>query len=308
MIGFWILAALTLAAAYTLFLPTLLGKRSGSNVDRQRLNLMLHQQRRDELSGEYDGKELEGLQAELDKDLLGDLATSENTGPGANHMGRNALIVALIVAPFLGVLVYSMLGRFDLADFQAQAEVRQQANAQPEIQDMITRLAERLKINPNDLKGWLLLGRSYQQTEQYDLAVDAYKQALNMEPESLDIKALYAESLAGALDGNYTGEPAQIADEILAKNPKHHSALWLASASAEQSGDPNRAIGYLETLRGEFPKNSPEEQHLAKLIAEIKTGGQQAESATSEEGDAPALPVTGEKKSIQVKESQGHPR
>jgi cytochrome c-type biogenesis protein CcmI len=60
MIGFWIVAALTLLAAYALLIPALLGKRSSSKVDRQRLNLMLHQQRRDELAGEFNGKELEG--------------------------------------------------------------------------------------------------------------------------------------------------------------------------------------------------------------------------------------------------------
>ena len=218
MIGFWIVAALTLLAAYALLIPALLGKRGRSKMDRQRLNLMLHKQRRDELAGEFNGKELEGLQLELDKDLLGDLATSENKGKASVEQGYAPLVAALVLAPLLGILVYAMLGRFDLADFRAQPESHQQANASPEIQGMIDRLAKRLKENPNDMKGWLLLGRSYQETEQFDQAVEAYAQALKLEPESIDIKALYAESLANSLGGNYTGETAQIAAEILAKN------------------------------------------------------------------------------------------
>lgn len=303
MIGFWIVAALTLLAAYALLIPALLGKRSSSKVDRQRLNLMLHQQRRDELAGEFNGKELEGLQLELDKDLLGDLAASENAGKTLVEQGRMPLVAALVVAPLLGILVYAMLGRFDLADFRAQPEAHQQANAAPEIQEMIDRLAKRLKENPNDMKGWLLLGRSYQQTEQFDQAVEAYAQALKLEPENLDIKALYAQSLANSLAGNYAGEPAQIAAEILAKNPKHHTALWLASAGAEQSGEPAKAIAYLETLRGEFTKDSPEEQQLSKIINEIKGGGQaeQAGADAAENGAASGMPATGEQKSIKVK-------
>ena len=298
MFGFWILATLTLSAGFALFLPALLGKHGQSTVDRQRLNLLLHQQRHDELANEFQGAELDGLQAELDKDLLGDLAASASTGKASPGQGRNPVIAALLLAPLLGIMVYAMLGRFDLADFRAtQAEPHQPAQAAPELQEMIDRLAKRLRDNPGDVKGWLLLGRSYQQTEQYDQAVEAYAQALKQEPGNLDIKALYAQSLADSLDGNYAGEPAQIAAEILAKNPKHHTALWLASAGAEQNGQPAKAIGYLETLRGEFPKDSPEDKHLSKLIGEIKTGGQPAEAEQPDDG----TPATGEQKSIKVR-------
>ena len=81
MIGFWMLAAVTLLVAYALFAPALLGRLRRSTVDRQRLNLQLHRQRQQELASEFSGKELEGLQAELDKDLLGDLSASESAMP-----------------------------------------------------------------------------------------------------------------------------------------------------------------------------------------------------------------------------------
>jgi cytochrome c-type biogenesis protein CcmH len=301
MIGFWIVAVLTVLVAYALFLPALLSSQSGSNVDRQRLNLMLHKQRRDELASEYKGEELEGLQAELDRDLLGDLTTPEHAGSTTKHQGRAPLVAALIAVSLLGMVLYSMLGRFDLADFRARAEPRQQADAAPEFQEMIDRLAKRLQQNPNDLKGWLLLGRSYQQTEQFDLAVDAYSHALKLDPENLDIKATYAQSLGESLGGGFAGEPAQIAAEILAQNPKHHTALWIAGAGAAQSGDSGKAIAYLETLRGEFPKDSPEEKHLDQVIKEIKGEGLAADA--TRDGEASGLPATGEQKSIRVKVS-----
>ncbi len=303
MIGFWMLAVLIVVAAYAIFLPALLGKGQRSTVDRQRLNLMLHQQRLDELKGEYDGAELEGLQAELDKDLLGDLVNSESGGQKPRVKMRAPIIAALIAAPLLGIVVYAMLGRFDLADFRAEPEAHSQANAAPEFQEMIDRLAEKLKLNPNDVKGWLLLGRSYQQTEQSDLALDAYAHALKLEPDNLDIKAWYAESLSESLGGSYAGEPAQIAAEILTKNPKHHTALWLAGAGAAQNGDAAKAIGYMETLRREFPKDSPEESRIAKVIAEIKGEAQNVagESNDTDENAKNGLPATGEQKSIKVK-------
>ncbi len=292
MISFWILALLTLLAAYAFFVPALLGKPRRAAVDRQKLNLMLHQQRREELAFDLNGKSLENLQAELDQDLLSDLTHVESVGTAADGKGRGALIAALVAAPLLGILIYLMLGRFDLADFRAAEE--KQRRAAPEIEEMIDRLAERLKKDPDDLKGWMLLGRSYQQTEQYDKAADAYAHALKLEPENLDVKAFYAEALGQSLNGNFAGEPAQIAAEILAKNPKHRNALWLAGAGAAQSGDAGKAIAYLETLRAEFPKGSPDEQFIGKIISQVKGEAGQAE--------APSGPLTGEpKKSIRVK-------
>ena len=300
MIGFWILAALLLLVAYALFAPALLGKQRRSTVDRQKLNLALHQQRREELAKEFSGKELDGLQAELDKDLLGDLSAGESKGGTSNDKGRFGLLVALIAAPLLGLFIYGQLGRYDLADFRAEAQAKphEKPVGAPEFQEMIGRLAERLQKDSGDLKGWMLLGRSYEQTEQYDKAVEAYAQARKLAPEDLDIKAAYAEALGESQEGNYTGEAAQIAAEILAKDPKHRSGLWLAGAAAAQMGDTPKAIRYLETLRAEFPKDSPDDKNLSKIIAELKGGG------AEEEGEAAAqLPETGEKKSIQVKVS-----
>ena len=42
---------------------------------------------------------------------------------------------------------------------------------------MVGRLARRLEREPNDLQGWLMLGRSYSVIEQYPLAARAYQRA-----------------------------------------------------------------------------------------------------------------------------------
>lgn len=304
MIGFWMLAALTLLAAYALFAPALLGKSRRSAIDRQKLNLELHRQRREELAGELGEQGLEGMQAELDKDLLGDLANAETAGQAQAGKGRGLLLATLLAAPILGGLLYAQLGRYDLADFRAQPQAEKPVGA-PEFQEMIDRLAQRLKTDSGDLKGWLLLARSYQQVEQYDKAAEAYSQARRLAPDDLDIQAAYAEALGESQDGRYVGEPAQIAAAILAKNPKHHNALWLAGAAAAQSGDSAQAIAYLETLRGEFPKGSEDDKHLGKIIDELKEDrpGEGGEAASQDQEEAAEMPATGEQLAIQVKVS-----
>lgn len=298
MIGFWMLAALTLLAAYAFFAPALLGKSRRAAVDRQKLNLELHRQRREELARESSGEALEGLQEELDKDLLGDLAAAESAGAGGGQKGRGALVAVLAALPLLGLGLYAMLGRPDLADFQARPEAHEKPVGAPELKEMIERLAERLKTDGGDLRGWLLLARSYEQIEEYGKAVDAYAQAMRLAPDNLDTKASYAEALGESMEGNYTGEPARLAAEILAKDPKHRSALWLAGAAAAQNGDTKQALQYLETLRGELPKGGADEKHISKIIADLKNA-----PAEEEGGEAAAEAAEAEPLAIAVKVS-----
>src|SRR5262245_2676044 len=44
-------------------------------------------------------------------------------------------------------------------------------------QTMVAQLARKLERNPNDLDGWLMLGRSYVVLEQYPLALRAFRRA-----------------------------------------------------------------------------------------------------------------------------------
>jgi cytochrome c-type biogenesis protein CcmH len=304
MIGFWIAAALLLLAAYAFFAPLLLGKTRQSAIDRRRLNLLLHRQRREELARELDGDALENMQAELDKDLLGDLTTAEVAPAPQENRGRGALIGALVAAPLLALTLYHMIGRPELANFRAepQAQAAHAPQADDGFEQMIDRLAARLEKETKDVKGWVLLGRSYQETQRFDQAVSAYGKALALEPENLDIQGYYAEALASANDGDYLGRPAEIAAAILQKNPKHANGLWISAAAAAQGGDKAKAIGYLESLRAIYPADNPNAQHLAKIIAQVK-GEAMPESGEAEQA-AQAEPETGESgKSIQVKVS-----
>ncbi len=50
------------------------------------------------------------------------------------------------------------------------------------IRSMVARLADRLKSEPNDLDGWLRLGRAYGVLGQRDDAIDAYEHADKLLP------------------------------------------------------------------------------------------------------------------------------
>ena len=299
MIGFWILATLLLLAAYAFFIPFLGTKFGTARVDRRRLNLLLHKQRKEELAREAGG-DSESLAMELDRDLLGDLTSATESVPAANlQTGRGALMGALIAAPALAFVVYTQVGRPDLTDFKATPQAKaEESQENKDFQGMIDRLAERLNKEPNDVKGWMLLGRSYSETEQFDKAVDAYEHAVGLEPDNLDAKAFLAETLAQVNQGSFKGRPMEMAVEILVKDPKHQHALWLAGAASAEAGEPAKAVQYLQKLKDQLPADGADAKYIDGVMARLQ--GKPASETQATAADQPTA-AAAPKKSIQVK-------
>ena len=63
---------------------------------------------------------------------------------------------------------------------------------------MVERLRKKLEANPNNLQGWLMLGRSYNNLGHYDDAVYAYQQALKLNPNDPSIQQLIEQASAAA--------------------------------------------------------------------------------------------------------------
>jgi cytochrome c-type biogenesis protein CcmH len=278
---FWLSAVLILAVGYIFFLPALLGKAGSGRINRARLNLLLHRQRQAELAQEAANPEdLQRLTAELERNLLSELETSEETKTQAGTRGRSVVVAALATIPIMALTLYLALGRVDLIGARAP-------NNMADIEESIRLLAERLAKQPNDLEGWVLLARSLQATDQPDKALKAYEFALKLAPEDLDIKAFYAQALAEILQGSMAGKPTEIVDEILKKDPNHRTALWMAGIAAAERKDAAKAVEYWEKLKSQFAPGSEEAKQIAGYIARVQG------IPTPSEPSAPAASGTG---------------
>ncbi len=276
MLLFWILAIILLIIAYSFFAPSLLNRPPEDKPQRERLNLLIHKQRRRELEQEYpqpgeSQEDYKNLTAELDKDLLNDLSNARKTGPRNPSQGRWLVIVALVLSPLIGFVVYAGLGRMDLLGRQ-QAASGQAADEAADMQASIQQLAKRLEANPADLQGWLLLGRSLEAIGQPDRAVTAYEFAQKLAPDELNIKAFYAQALAGANHDRLAGKPAEIIAGILATDPNHKTGLWLAGLAAAEQGKTAEAVAYWQRLKAQFAQDSEEARQLDAYIAQIQAG------------------------------------
>jgi cytochrome c-type biogenesis protein CcmH len=68
----------------------------------------------------------------------------------------------------------------------------------PDVNTMIERLAAKLQTAPDDLKGWRMLGWSYFHTGRYEQAAIALGKALELDPNSAELRASYEEAKAKA--------------------------------------------------------------------------------------------------------------
>jgi cytochrome c-type biogenesis protein CcmH len=107
-------------------------------------------------------------------------------------------------------------------------------------QTMVSTLARRLAKNPNDLNGWLLLGRSYSvladnAPEEIPLEIRAYEHANELaKGQNVDALMGLAQALLSQDDTQLTGRAGDLVEQALVLAPQSPQALFYGAAAAIQ--------------------------------------------------------------------------
>jgi cytochrome c-type biogenesis protein CcmH len=137
---------------------------------------------------------------------------------GEPKQGAPTMYAALAIAILLPLAAfggYKWIGASpDLAspDLQAQGGTAQAPMAVDHGADMqaaISRLADKLRQNPDDAQGWALLGRTYKATQHYPEARDAFKHAVDAAPGDTGLEREYTAAETPNDDGPAVAEEAQ---------------------------------------------------------------------------------------------------
>ncbi len=146
--------------------------------------------------------------------------------------------------------------------------VKSGAGQQPDIAAMVESLARRLETEPDDLRGWKMLGRSYMTLGNYAGAVTAFERAADLE-SSEDAQTLVAlgEALLARDQARIEGRTSALFESALAIDPNNPTALFYGGIAAVNRGDQALAADRWEKLLG---LNPPDEirQILRARIAE----------------------------------------
>jgi cytochrome c-type biogenesis protein CcmH len=119
------------------------------------------------------------------------------------------------------------------------------------MEDIVSTLAERLERQPDDVDGWMMLGRSYQALEEYDQAIAAFEQAFELEqgknPETMVALAIALMEQQG---GQMSDRATRLFENALAVDPNNANALFYSGGGAAQRGDTALAAERWEILLG----------------------------------------------------------
>lgn len=157
------------------------------------------------------------------------------------------------------------------ADDMAAARSMTPEDRQAMIEGMVQQLADRLKETPDDLEGWLRLGRSYSVLNKNDEARDALAKAAALAPKDIDVLLLHARAIRTAAGNRQTPESVAVMRRVLEVAPDNIEALWLVGMSEATSGNRAAGIEKMEKALAQLPKDAPNRDALEKRLDDLRS-------------------------------------
>jgi cytochrome c-type biogenesis protein CcmH len=178
---------------------------------------------------------------------------------GSAEAWRSGGIIAALVA----------VGAAALYPYWSNFDWQREAPAADSPEAMVGRLARRLEKQPDDLQGWLRLGRSYSVLRQWPLAARAYERANKLAKEQ-DAEAAMglAEALFETGRSDLAGRSGRLFEQALRLDPASLKALFYSAlAASERSELPLARERFAKLLEANPPDNVREliEQHVKAL-------------------------------------------
>ena len=305
---FWLVIAVMTAAALALVLvPLALRQRKAPR--RVEFDLAIYRDQLDELEsdrarGLVGEDQSEAARLEIWRRMLaaakrdgGESAGPDEAGDVAAAPGGKArpwfLMSAVGAAvPALAVALYFVLGSPGTPG-QPFSGIAQQGGgaagqdmAGQTVEAAIGNLARRLEQNPDDLEGWLLLGRSLITLERYAEAAQALATAVRLSSGDPDIIGSMAETMVFAAQGIVTADALTAFETVLGVKPDDPAAQYYIGIALAQQGRPIEALEMWRKLAAETPADAPWRGDLVTWMRRA------ADETGIELGSIPAAPAT----------------
>jgi cytochrome c-type biogenesis protein CcmH len=262
---FWlIIGAMTAAAVLAVLVPLLRPRRTVSarlDYDLEVYRDQLAELDRDRQRGLVGDDEATAARLEIERRMLAASEPGRDAGATATVGGLPKAVAAMIAValPVGALTVYLDVGRPGLPG-QPHAE-RPVAGGEAHgpdgraLDEMAARLAQRLRDQPDDLDGWLLLARTYQTLGRYAEAATAFGRAAALAGGRAELQATYGEALVQAAEGIVSPAAREAFDAALELDPTEPRARYYQALATAQAGRFQEAI---ETWRGLAQNATPD--------------------------------------------------
>lgn len=281
---FWVIAAvMTTIATLALLGPVVRARSEASDApelhDIEVYRDQLTEVDRDLADGLVEPVQAEVAKTEISRRLLAAARKSETAeaeGKLARNRGlrRAAAIVVALFMPMAALTAYLELGRPGMPQLPLSARLQ----ADPQTNDialLIARAEQHLSDNPEDGRGWDVLGPIYLRTGRYEESATAFKKAISILGPSPTRLASLGEALFSAAGGIVTEEASlafQTARELDSTDPRPQFFLAVALAQSGKTTEARAAFsGMLETAPADAPWIPAVQSQLAALQTDAGT-------------------------------------
>lgn len=213
---------------------------------------------RDRAAGLIGEAEAEAARIEVSRRLIAaaDAAPVEPAAAGGTFRRRLAGLAALIVLPLVASGLYLALGSPELPGQPLASR-----DAVP-LQDrsfdrLVAQVESQLEKNPEDGRGWEVIGPIYMRMGRFDDAVKARRNSLRINGANADREADLGESLMAAASGVVTEEAKAAFERALTHDSKHNKARFFLAVAAQQDGHEEQAKAIWHAMLQDAPPRSP---------------------------------------------------
>lgn len=280
MTQFWIYAALLLFAALMLLLwPVLRGRKDQAEEDRTALNIALYEEHIAELeaqhaNGALSADQLKEGRLEADRELLDD--TDVGRPKQSVNLGNALPLIAALLVPVAGLGLYMYWGASE------KVELTLSLAEQPKtVEEMIKRLEDTVRLQPESVDAWYFLGRTYMSEQRPKEAAHAYEKTIELVGRQPDLLGQWAQALYFANGNKWSAELQSLLDEALSQDPNEATSLGLLGIAAFEDKRFQDAIDAWTQLSKSLDPQDPSYQA-------IQTGIERARSSLAETPQASA--------------------
>jgi cytochrome c-type biogenesis protein CcmH len=216
-------------------------------------------------------------------------------GDGREGAPRGQAFAFAVGLPLLALALYAALGQP-----RALNPAERETGSVEQVEGMVERLAARLKRDPGDAKGWLMLAHSYKVMGRAAESAEAYEQADRAAPDTVAAPAAgAAASVAGpagliaagqpwqrdpnrlvdwievrmlAADDHFDARSLQLLRRAQALAPQHPGVLMLAGLAALDQRDFKSAQAAFTALRDQAAPGSDDRAVLDDALAKLAHG------------------------------------
>jgi cytochrome c-type biogenesis protein CcmH len=161
-----------------------------------------------------------------------------------DRRSRIAGVLAAVVVAGAAAALYPLWSNFNWH----AANAADPAAAPPNVAAMVAKLEQRLKDQPNDIDGWLMLGRSYVAMERFDEAIAAFDHAHKL-GKSAEAALGLGEAMTMKDGGQIPPEASALFEEALTLQPGNPKGLLYGGFAAAARGDRELARSRWQALK-----------------------------------------------------------